>query len=177
MYAGKDYKESCDKVLLSRGKGRNVQLDINKDASSFLYLKQLQNKRRNKLTTLKTQFEKATNFDKLYEGLLSYTSKIMTDLEASEQEDTVTYDQASKLFSHLNSEEGKSEYAQMRWDDISSRCTEEELSKAVEVQQMVSDNLELLQKVELSPEGNTEILKMLGAKIGMEVPVSGDGEV
>lgn len=121
------------------------------------------------MTTLKERYEQATNFENLYEGLLGHISHTMTSLEASEQEDTVTYDQSSKLFAHLSTEEGKAEYSQMRWDDISGRCTEEDLEKVILVEQTISDNLELLEKTQLSAEGNTAIIRALAEKIGMEV--------
>ena len=121
------------------------------------------------MTTLKERYEQATNFEDLYEGLLAHISNTMTSLEASEQEDTITYDQSSKLFAHLSTEEGKAEYSQMRWDDISSRCSEEDLEKVVLVEQTISDNLELLEKTQLSAEGNTVIIKALAEKIGMDI--------
>ena len=128
------------------------------------------------MTILKERYEQATNFENLYEGLLGHISHTMTSLEASEQEDTVTYDQSSKLFAHLSTEEGKAEYSQMRWDAISGRCTEEDLEKVILVEQTISDNLELLEKTQLSSEGNTSIIRALAEKIGMEVGVAGDKE-
>lgn len=120
------------------------------------------------MNTLKQRYEEATGFDEAFDGLLSHLSATMTTLEASEEEDTQTYDQAARLFTYLNSDQGKTEYAQLRWDDISGRCSEEELEKLIEVEAIVLANLELLEKTKnLSEEGNIKITQMLAERSGI----------
>lgn len=167
------YKHACDNTLLTRGSEESKATIVGKEGMScLLHLKTLQdnNKQRREqgMTTLKERYEEATRFNDMYEGLLAHVSKTMTDLEASEQEDTMVYDQSSRLFSYLNTDKGKSEYARMRWDDISSRCTEEEIDSVIEVEKVIHDNLELLEKAQLSAEGNNKIIGMLAEKAGME---------